>query len=504
MTDRLGEQILTLIEHHLSLTVLGDHHFYCARKCSLAIPAFVSYTWSQANFPAPTIQTTCLPYPTHDSPISYHSTRFHPSFPISSIHSHLAKREQGKTRFSVSASGVCSICVIIYPIWALAAPATVPTMVWYPTNINLRDRAFQLSFDIRKLQHSAREKLVPAERLQQKRQMVDQVDNILRSIEVQDFPDLQQRLFATMTAQERMIYERLAERLRPVGQIIDPTLEVYTLSLIITGGSINKAVNVSDILHIAHLVATMRDYARSFVILCKYGLEAGKSAFSVSTQSARLVDDVIRDDEKLIKYASRSANLLRLVATTGLDPDPWVSKFSQATSDEEQKQKLQVAIHELYLRRLVSLYFERLCDAMMLHDGLLLNYLIHLTGMQGLHADETTTLLAKAMMNAWRNIDTATSVNMIAGTDARRDSWIEEDPQSSKAVQLLDEMKARIDVNDLAEDSQQEGYDLGGTHDLYEDDVNVALPYHEYDVDAQLQDIDTIFARFLPYPSPNV
>ena len=60
----------------------------------------------------------------------------------------------------------------------------------------------------------------------------------------------------------------------------------------------------------------------------------------------------------------------------------------------------------------------------------------------------------KAMMNAWCNIDIATSVNMIAGTDSRRDSWTDEDPQPPEAVRLLDEMKTQIGVSTATQGSQ--------------------------------------------------
>ena len=67
----------------------------------------------------------------------------------------------------------------------------------------------QLAFDIRKLQRSAREKLVPVERLEQKRQAKRQVDLILGTNGT--VPDLQRRLFSTLTPQERVIYERVSQ-----------------------------------------------------------------------------------------------------------------------------------------------------------------------------------------------------------------------------------------------------------------------------------------------------
>ena len=63
----------------------------------------------------------------------------------------------------------------------------------------------QLAFDIRKLQRSAREKLVPAERLEQKRQAERQVGTN------GTVPDLRRRLFSTLTPQERVIYERVSQ-----------------------------------------------------------------------------------------------------------------------------------------------------------------------------------------------------------------------------------------------------------------------------------------------------
>lgn len=84
----------------------------------------------------------------------------------------------------------------------------MPT-VWHATNLNLRDRAMQLAFDVRKLQRSGREKLIPVERLEQKRQVEHQVDVILGTNG--SIPDLQRRLFRTLTPQERVIYERVSQ-----------------------------------------------------------------------------------------------------------------------------------------------------------------------------------------------------------------------------------------------------------------------------------------------------
>jgi hypothetical protein len=70
----------------------------------------------------------------------------------------------------------------------------------------------ELAFDIRKLQRSGQEKLIPVERLEQKRQTAYQVDAVLRTNGAQDFPDLQRRLFSALTPQERVIYERVSEQ----------------------------------------------------------------------------------------------------------------------------------------------------------------------------------------------------------------------------------------------------------------------------------------------------
>ena len=83
--------------------------------------------------------------------------------------------------------------------------------VWHANNLNLRDRAMQLAFDVRKLQRSGREKLIPVERLEQKRQAEHQVDAVLGTNGT--IPDLQRRLFSTLTPQERVIYERVSQHL---------------------------------------------------------------------------------------------------------------------------------------------------------------------------------------------------------------------------------------------------------------------------------------------------
>ena len=60
---------------------------------------------------------------------------------------------------------------------------------------------------------------------------------------------------------------------------------------------------------------------------------------------------------------------------------------------------------------------------------------------------QSANLLLKAMMNAWRKIDTATSINMTTGNDTRRNAWTVEDPEASDAVRFTDEMKIKIGIS---------------------------------------------------------
>ncbi|KIL65758.1 hypothetical protein M378DRAFT_460157 [Amanita muscaria Koide BX008] len=144
-------------------------------------------------------------------------------------------------------------------------------MVWYQNNLNRRERALELSFDIKKLQHSGREKLIPAERVQQRRRVMELVGDTLRANGTQNFPDLQRQFSTGLTAQERMLYERLVKRLSAVDETVEPTLEVFTIILMFSG-SVNKALDVHETLRIGHAIATMKDYSLllSFLsLVCK-------------------------------------------------------------------------------------------------------------------------------------------------------------------------------------------------------------------------------------------
>ena len=44
--------------------------------------------------------------------------------------------------------------------------------------------------------------------------------------------------------------------------------------------------------------------------------------------SFNVCKDIIQNEDRLIKYASRAAYLLKLVTMAGLDPDPWISQLS--------------------------------------------------------------------------------------------------------------------------------------------------------------------------------
>lgn len=50
--------------------------------------------------------------------------------------------------------------------------------------------------------------------------------------------------------------------------------------------------------------------------------------FRTFCTSFNVCPDIIQNEDRLIKYASRAAYLLKLVAMAGLDPDPWVSQLS--------------------------------------------------------------------------------------------------------------------------------------------------------------------------------
>ncbi|KAF8630313.1 hypothetical protein AX15_003005 [Amanita polypyramis BW_CC] len=372
-------------------------------------------------------------------------------------------------------------------------------MVWHPNNRKLEKRAMELAFDVRRYQHSGREKLVPAERLEENMMMATHVDSIVKACDMQDFSEFVQTLLSALSFQDRDTYNHLVRRFGPMEnacRLSDPTLSVYNVIFMFSGLNA-KAIDISEALYIAHLVVTMKDYARAYVILCKYGLEAGKVAFAEAVQSAQSINGVIiNDNEKLMKYALRATWLLKLVAVTSVDPDLCVSGLSNIEDEQQQKQELADIIETLYLRRLDSFFFERLCDAIMIHDGMLLQYLICAANGLQWRADGYAKSLLDSMKNAWNNIDTATSVEMVSIPDIRRNAWTEVDPPPNSAIKFIDERGPEATPTGPLTPN----YDLAKINDLYVERTLIP-PSSTADVQSQLQEIDKILVGIIPQSS---
>ncbi|KAF8623295.1 hypothetical protein AX17_007467 [Amanita inopinata Kibby_2008] len=333
--------------------------------------------------------------------------------------------------------------------------------------------------------------------------MVEQMEQILRTYNIGSFHYLQRKFTSTLSSQERLTYERLTKRLEPTDEAVEPTVEILTI-IAFFSGSFSRTVDLSVILRIGHIIATMKDYAKAFVILGKHGLEAGKAAFAAAAQSAKLVNDILQDDDKLTRYASRSARLLKIVASVGFDPHSFISSISQAANEPEQKERLQRAIQDLYIRRMISLSFERLCDAIMIQDGLMLSYMTYLTGNHQLHANEMAKMIVNTVSNAWYKIDTPTSVNILAENDSHRSSWTQDDPNPLTAIAEADEMKAQIGISAAIQEQQQApGYDFEAIANLYlgmgHSVPSAASSSSQGDTQAEILDIDRLFSKFLPY-----
>ncbi|PFH47771.1 hypothetical protein AMATHDRAFT_6439 [Amanita thiersii Skay4041] len=336
--------------------------------------------------------------------------------------------------------------------------------------------------------------MFPVERLEMKKQAVDYMKRALDMHAMENFLEVQRALINTIASEDRLLYERLMERLKPAAdESVDPTFEILTMIALLTG-VVNKNFEVREILRAGHILATLRANAKAFVIFVKFGHSSGKSAFVSAAQSSKLASDILDDGERVVKNASRAARLLKVVASTGINPDAQIRSYIHA-EENDQRYKLQVMINDLYLRR----FYESLCDVIMVVDGLLLSYIKYVTEKQQMHANEMARLIMTTVTRAWRNVDTVSSLNASLETDYNRPSWREEDPDALSVIQDADDMKALLGLASRTHHDHVP-YEFTASSDMYTDtrSRSQAAESDYIDVNAENQDIDRLFAKFLP------
>ncbi|KAF8878189.1 hypothetical protein BD779DRAFT_1218200 [Infundibulicybe gibba] len=293
---------------------------------------------------------------------------------------------------------------------------------WYPDNINRRDRAQQLSNDITVMQQAVAEAKVEMDKALER--MDPYIQEMFRNNGMKTFDDLKAKLDASLTPEQKMAYDELVQRSKKTTDGIDNALTVFSAMTFYSGIAV-KAIDITSFLISGHVISTFRAYGKAFITLITEGLEAGKAA------------------SKLGMYASRASKVLKTVAALGIIADAFILALA-IYQEAQQREYLRAAINDLFVRRIISKFYERMCDSIKTHNGLMISYLLFVSGPEISAEDQSAAdKIAKKMSDFvtedWENIDTASSYDLLSALDSARTSWRDEDPSRESALQQADQ-----------------------------------------------------------------
>ncbi|KAF8878188.1 hypothetical protein BD779DRAFT_1217980 [Infundibulicybe gibba] len=243
---------------------------------------------------------------------------------------------------------------------------------WYPDNGNRRDRATQLSNDITVIQQN----VVEAEANMKKAdaRMLPLINQLLANHGMKTFDDLKAKLMAAMTPEQKQAYETLVERAKQISDGTDNALMRTSLVLFMSGVTA-KAIDIAKFLAAGHVAATFSAYGRAFITLVTRGFEAGKAAFQAAARGSALAIRALEDGSKVAKYAARASRILKIIAVIGVIADAFILAFALHT-EGKQRDSLRGAINDLFVRRIISKFYEQMCIAIKTQDGIMLSYLV--------------------------------------------------------------------------------------------------------------------------------
>ncbi|KDQ28479.1 hypothetical protein PLEOSDRAFT_1084197 [Pleurotus ostreatus PC15] len=320
-------------------------------------------------------------------------------------------------------------------------------MVFFPDNVSRRDRALQLQDDIVSLQKSAI-KLKDAMDKQDDR-MVPYINEYLEKNGMTSFSELQDKLAAALTPEQQKQYQDLVDNSAKAEK--DNKIAIIAITTIaLSSGIIAGSIKTAILLRAASLMEVLRAYARAFVTLVTEGVEAGLRAFNLAAIAARWVEapwdieSVAEATEQVAGYAANASRYLGFLSIVGILSDGFILVYTYF-SEKEQKEELQKAIKELYVSRIVAKVFAQMCDAINTESGLMLSYMILVgdstktTSEDQQAADKIADGWVQHVKDAWSEITTTSSLDLIILLDKQRGSWLNDDPSYQDAIAAADD-----------------------------------------------------------------
>ncbi|KAF8499374.1 hypothetical protein JB92DRAFT_3146390 [Gautieria morchelliformis] len=293
------------------------------------------------------------------------------------------------------------------------------------------------------------------------KRMIFFMDELLKNHGMATFAQLQKNLEATLTPEEKKQYQQARfPRSQETSSGIDAALsdcpylhatvtltdhiEIVAISAItLVSGVTAKTVNIANILRTGHVILTFKDYAKAFITIITKGYEAGKIAFKAASKSAKLAGELPEESSKMAKYASKAARLLKVIAAFGVIADVVLLGYV-LYPEKKQTYELRTAITELYVRRIISKFYERLASAVKTQDGMMISYLILVSDSGTIDpdeqraADKIANKLIGYVQEDWEAIDTKSSLDLLVTFDHMRECL---DPSYDEALKQADEFE---------------------------------------------------------------
>ncbi|KAF7429004.1 hypothetical protein PC9H_008242 [Pleurotus ostreatus] len=372
--------------------------------------------------------------------------------------------DTSSTYYGCADGGLAKGCKQFYPSFSTSIASTASfdstIMVFFPDNVSRRDRALQLQDDIVSLQKSAI-KLKDAMDKQDDR-MVPYINEYLEKNGMASFSELQDKLAAALTPEQQKQYQDLVDNSAKAEK--DNKIAIIAITTIaLSSGIIAGSIKTAILLRAASLMEVLRAYARAFVTLVTEGVEAGLRAFNLAAIAARWVEgqhvlthheinltaswdteSVAEATEQVAGYAANASRYLGFLSIVGILSDGFILVYTYF-SEKEQKEELQKAIKELYVSRIVAKVFAQMCDAINTESGLMLSYMILVgdstktTSEDQQAADKIADGWVQHVKDAWSEITTTSSLDLLILLDKQRGSWLNDDPSYQDAIAAADD-----------------------------------------------------------------
>jgi hypothetical protein len=316
-------------------------------------------------------------------------------------------------------------------------------LLWYPDNVNRRDRATQLSNDTSELQNNVTE--AEENILKHDKRTILLINDILKQNKHMTFDQLKQKVMDALSPADADKYKKLIAMWASEDMKFDDSL-IITSSIAFFAGISTKLIDIGLLIRAGILISTARQYARVFYVAITEGIGAANKFLKEVRISAKLAIEAIGEESKIAKFASKIGRVLEIFSVFGIIADAFLLALS-AYEEHEQKVQLINAIHELSIQRLIAKFYYQMIDAINTWKAETYDVLVLMNddGTVDPEMEPGIKKLGKAFIKNveadWSDVTSDSCYGLLAKLDSNRHSWRNEDPSKDWVISQADLQK---------------------------------------------------------------